>query len=130
MVSLPLLAITLFYIATGFSQFPVDGPLDGEPRIRKETITVTDPIWEEGITSLNLASESDVIVLGSAIENKCIRTQDGSIVRTLYKFRIDQPVKGIYRENDVINISSPGGAIFSGARHNADSYYSRLHQNT
>jgi hypothetical protein len=114
-VSLPLLAITLFYIATGFSQLPAEVTRGRALEVQKETLTVTDPIWEEAITSHNLAAESDIIVLGSATENKCVRTQDGSTIRTLYTFVIDQVVKGNFRENDILKVSSPGGAVFNGA---------------
>lgn len=113
LVALSLLAAGLVYIPTGFSQIRTGGNIKVQTQARAETHVVTDPTWAEPVSPETLADESELIVMGKALENKCLRTQDGSILRTLYKFKIDQVVKGGHNVDDVIYVSSPGGLIGS-----------------
>lgn len=103
--------ISMIGIPTGFSQIRTGGNIKVQTQARAETHVVTDPIWAEPVTPETLANESELIVMGKALENKCLRTQDASILRTLYKFKIDQVIKGGHNVDDVIYVSSPGGLM-------------------
>jgi len=78
---------------------------------RTDTRTVTDPEWSHPLNIQALVSQSKAIVIGEAISNICANSQDSSIVKTLYTFKVSEVIKGNLTIEDTIKINLPGGLV-------------------
>lgn len=104
-----LVLLSTLYIANVFSQSRIKTEVIQNQGT--ETRVITDPIWSEPVRINKLKAESRNIVIGEPVSNIGIRTEDSSIVKTVYTFRVDQSIKGNLQNGAVIKIELPGGLI-------------------
>lgn len=102
--------ISIFYVVRVFSQ-PENIKFDNdEIRRNTETQIFSDSIWFELVNLDRLTRESKLIVIGTPVQNKCVRIR-GSKVVTQYVFRIDEVIKGNIQTGIGVEINFPGGLV-------------------
>lgn len=127
----PFILIGVIYITTAFSQTrPRENAVQPLPNV--ENRFISEPEWKELVSHRTLASESEAIVTGTTIENKCVSSGDSYHLKTRYKFRIDRVIRGNYKTGDIIYVSLPGGLAPNGSGrmlHVISSGYIKMFQN-
>lgn len=58
-----------------------------------------------------LASHSDVVVVGTAVQNVCQLTPEGDNITTNYEVRVDQTFKGAVKRGGAVRVGLPGGMV-------------------
>ena len=57
----------------------------------------------------SLGRDSSVVIIGTALRNVCQLTRDGRKVQTVYTVRVEESLKGLFREGDLVTVVLPGG---------------------
>jgi hypothetical protein len=126
-VVITLAAVTvtgsLFYVTNVFSQVEqksadlIKSPEAAEPENKRggiRTRSKSDPVWTQPVNTQTLIRQSDGIVVGAALSNRCLYSNDAFEVKTLYDFKINEVIKGNFRPDETIKVSLPGGLIHEG----------------
>lgn len=73
------------------------------------TLDVDGDGWVDYGTLKSLARDSDLIVVGTPIENVCDLSNDGKAIRTYYKVRVEDSFRGGHKSGELITVVLPGG---------------------
>lgn len=106
-----IVSVSAIYIANAYSQSKNIDIKKSHTNPESDTQIFTDPIWSQPVTINKLKAESRDIFIGEPISNICLRSNDEAKVRTVYKFRVSQVLKGNLTENIIVNVGLPGGFI-------------------
>lgn len=81
-------------------------------RLKGHVVTQVDPTWDwAGFDLETLTKSSAAVVVGEAGEGKGQLSHDGRLVTTDYDVMVTKPLKGNFREGNIIKVSMLGGNI-------------------
>lgn len=108
-----LFIIGIFYVIDVSSQSQTGKTIEKQEQLQRRTETriVTDAQWTQPLNKRALVNESKAIVIGEAISNICLLSQNSSVVETVYTFRVNEAIKGNLSVGETIKIALPGGLV-------------------
>lgn len=69
---------------------------------------------EHGFVDLDLkdlARESDAVIVGLAVSNRCRLTSDQKSIETVYRIRVEDKLKGPLHQGEEASVALPGGQV-------------------
>jgi hypothetical protein len=67
--------------------------------------------WIEYADVKAIGRDSSVVVIGTPVDNICKLTADGKDIQTLYQFRVEEGLKGRFKQGDTLTVALPGGRV-------------------